>query len=167
MDKTVSMINGRNSLVLTNIYFQILWWTESSKEQHLFEIDIFCNIVHVFTVTFDQLTASLLEKSINFFRNKNWSKFVILYRMIHKFRMDLINANLSRHRNGWCGCWIQEGGREPWQHSHAHRCQFRWHHHTWTARRHQSRLLLLHGCGWKTSNWLMTSCGLFLLSLML
>ncbi len=83
--------------------------------------------------------------------------------MVVKFRMDLMYAHLSRHRNGWCDCWIQEGGREPWQHSHAHCCQLRWHHHTWTARCHQSRLLLLHGCGWKTSNWLMTSCGCFIL----
>ncbi len=27
---------------------------KSSKEQHLFEIEIFCNIINVFTVTFDQ-----------------------------------------------------------------------------------------------------------------
>ncbi len=26
--------------------FRILWWTESSKEQHLFEIEIFCNIIN-------------------------------------------------------------------------------------------------------------------------
>ncbi len=167
MDKTVSMINGRNSLVLTNIYFQILWWTESSKEQHLFEIDIFCNIVHVFTVTFDQLTASLLEKSINLFRNKNWSKFVILYRMIHEFRMDLINANLSRHRNGWCGCWIQEGGCEPWQHSHAHRCQLGDIITLGLLAVISQGFFYCMGADWRPVNWLMTSCGLFLLSLML
>ncbi len=36
----------------------ILWWIESTREQHLFEIQIFCNIRNVFTVTFDQLNAS-------------------------------------------------------------------------------------------------------------
>ncbi len=38
---------------------------ESLKEQHLFETEIFYNIIHVFTVNFDQFSASLLNKSIN------------------------------------------------------------------------------------------------------
>ncbi len=38
---------------------------ESSKEQHLLEIEIFCNIINVFTVTFDQLNASFLNKRFN------------------------------------------------------------------------------------------------------
>ncbi len=29
---------------------------------HLFKIEILCNIIHVFTVTFDQFNASLLKK---------------------------------------------------------------------------------------------------------
>ncbi len=29
---------------------------------------IFCNILNVFTVTFDQFNASMLNKSINFFK---------------------------------------------------------------------------------------------------
>ncbi len=40
-------------------------WLESSKEQHLFEIKILCNIINVFTVTFDQFNESLLNKSKN------------------------------------------------------------------------------------------------------
>ncbi len=32
-------------------FFNILWWIESSKEQHLFVIEIFCNIINDFTVT--------------------------------------------------------------------------------------------------------------------
>ncbi len=43
---------------------RILWWMESSKEQHLFEIEIFCNSVKYFTVTFNQLNASMLYKCI-------------------------------------------------------------------------------------------------------
>ncbi len=32
--------------------FAILWWIEYLKEQHLFEVAIFCNILNVFTVYF-------------------------------------------------------------------------------------------------------------------
>ncbi len=35
---------------------------------HLFDIEIFRNIIDVFSVTFDQYNASLLNKSINFFK---------------------------------------------------------------------------------------------------
>lgn len=35
------------------------------KEQHLFEIDMFCKIINVFTVVFDHFNPSLLSKSIN------------------------------------------------------------------------------------------------------
>ncbi len=37
------------------LFFRILWLIESSKEQHLIEIEIFFNIINVFTVTFDRL----------------------------------------------------------------------------------------------------------------
>ncbi len=39
------------------------------KEQHLFEIEDFCTIINVFTITFDQFNVSLLNKS-NFFNYK-------------------------------------------------------------------------------------------------
>jgi len=39
---------------------------ENSKEQHLFEIENFCNIINEFTVTFDQFNASLLGLGIIF-----------------------------------------------------------------------------------------------------
>jgi len=32
------------------------------KEHNLFEIEIFCVIINVFTVTFDQFNATLLKK---------------------------------------------------------------------------------------------------------
>ncbi len=35
---------------------------ENSKEQYLFWIEIFCEVVQVFTVTFDQFNASLMNK---------------------------------------------------------------------------------------------------------
>ncbi len=34
-------------------------------------MEIFCNIINVFTVTFDQFNASLLNKSFNFFTKIN------------------------------------------------------------------------------------------------
>ncbi len=51
-------------------FFRILWWLEGSKEQHLFELEIICNIINIFTLTFDKPNASLLNKSINFFQKK-------------------------------------------------------------------------------------------------
>ncbi len=45
---------------------------ESSKEQHLFETEIFCNIIIVFTVTFDKFNIFLLNKSINFLQKKSY-----------------------------------------------------------------------------------------------
>ncbi len=39
-----------------------------SKERHLFKkTEIFCNIINLFTVTFNQFNASLLNKSIQVF----------------------------------------------------------------------------------------------------
>ncbi len=53
-------INVENSFCGNgNIFhFRILWCVEILKEQHLFEIEIFCYIINVFTVTFDQFNAS-------------------------------------------------------------------------------------------------------------
>ncbi len=48
----------------TMVFLSILCLRESSKVQHLFELKIFCNIINVFTVTFDQLNASLLNKNL-------------------------------------------------------------------------------------------------------
>ncbi len=54
------------TIVLLHI-FRILWWSENKKEQHLFETEMICSI-NVFTVTFDQFNASLLNKSTNLFK---------------------------------------------------------------------------------------------------
>ncbi len=37
---------------------------ESSKEQHLFELKIFCNIINVFTVTFDHFNVPFLQTEL-------------------------------------------------------------------------------------------------------
>ncbi len=53
---------------------RILWWIESSKEQHLFETEISCNTINGFIVTFDQFNASL-HKSINLPQKKTFSLY--------------------------------------------------------------------------------------------
>ncbi len=63
MLKTVVL---HNIFVETVMYFIFL--DSQMNRQHLFEIEIFCNIINVFTVTFDQFNASLMNKSINFFQ---------------------------------------------------------------------------------------------------
>ncbi len=51
-------------------FVRILWWIERSKEQHLFEIEIFCIHINVFIVSLDRFNASLLNKLIIFFGKK-------------------------------------------------------------------------------------------------
>ncbi len=61
--------------LLPNIFVEMVInyiFHESSKEQHLFEIEIFSNIINVFAVAFDQFNASLMNKSINFFCTPNF-----------------------------------------------------------------------------------------------
>ncbi len=62
------IINGKNScpaniFVETMILFYKIFFNEnkSSKEQHLFEMEIFCNIINVFTDTSDQINAPLIK----------------------------------------------------------------------------------------------------------
>ncbi len=42
---------------------------ESSKEHYLLEVEIFCNMLNVFAVTFNQCNASLLNKKHSFLKN--------------------------------------------------------------------------------------------------
>ncbi len=44
----------------------------------IFEIEIFCNIIHVFTVAFDEFNVSFLNKNINFFKEKNLTNPIFL-----------------------------------------------------------------------------------------
>ncbi len=44
---------------------------KKSSEWHLFEMEIFCNIINVSTDTFDEFNATLLNKSNNSFKKKN------------------------------------------------------------------------------------------------
>ncbi len=52
------------------LFVRIHRWIETSEKQHLFEIEIYCNIINVFTDTFDQFNASLMNKSVNLFKKK-------------------------------------------------------------------------------------------------
>ncbi len=52
------------------LFFKIHRWIETSEKQHLFEIEIYCNIINVFTGTFDQFNASLMNKSVNLLKKK-------------------------------------------------------------------------------------------------
>jgi len=45
-----------------HFFFMIHQQMESSKEQLLFGIKIFCNIIKVFTATFDEFIAPLVNK---------------------------------------------------------------------------------------------------------
>ncbi len=60
--------SSRNIYYFTIHFCRIVWWKGSSKEQRLFKKS--CNIINVFTVTFDQFNASLLNKSIVLSKNK-------------------------------------------------------------------------------------------------
>ncbi len=65
MLKTVLLPNIFVETVIHFMFFRIHRWIESSKEQHLFKIEIFWNIRNVFTLTIDQFNASLLNKKIS------------------------------------------------------------------------------------------------------
>ncbi len=67
------------TVVLLNIFVQSVIFVQGSfisNEHHLYEIEIFWNIINVFTVTFGHFNASLLKKHINFF-NKNCSPKIV------------------------------------------------------------------------------------------
>ncbi len=76
------------------LFFRIHRWTESSKEQHLFEIEIFCNIINDFTVTFDQFNASFMNILKHIHKNIKHQKPFSTFRNVMqcwKFSFDHIN----------------------------------------------------------------------------
>ncbi len=80
------------------ICFRILWWIESSNEQHLFEREIICNMINVFTVTFEQFNASLLNKNTHFFTFERYCKEVKFIIDV-LFKSDRKNITLSINNN--------------------------------------------------------------------
>ncbi len=78
------------------LFFRIHRWTESSKELHLFKIEILCNIINAFTYTFDQFNASLMNKCINFFKKKYIYIYIyILYIYIYLTDPKLVTLYVS------------------------------------------------------------------------
>ncbi len=59
------MILQKSSEIIVKVKVREQWYL--CGKQHLFELEIFCKIVHIFTVIF---AASLLTISINFFKKK-------------------------------------------------------------------------------------------------
>ncbi len=55
------------SFVENCMYFSELFEEYEVRNQRLFKMEIFCNIINVFTVNFDQLNVFFLNKSM-FFR---------------------------------------------------------------------------------------------------
>ncbi len=46
------------------------------SEWHLFEMEIFCNIINVFTGSFDEFNATLSNKSNNFIQKRKKSLLI-------------------------------------------------------------------------------------------
>ncbi len=65
MLKTVVLLH-----IFVDFFFMILWWIGHSKEHYLFKVEVFCKILNVFTVTFDQFNVSLLNKIIISFKQQ-------------------------------------------------------------------------------------------------
>ncbi len=64
--------------------YMILWLREGLKEQHLLELEIFCNNAKVFTVTFDQFNPSLLNKTFKAYypQTFQWYIFSVITRLV-------------------------------------------------------------------------------------
>ncbi len=86
----VVLLNIFVETVMRLIFFRIY---RSSKEQRLFEIKIFCNIINVFTVTFDHFIASLMNKSIVCLFKSHFPQTSIHLRILKK------NCNHNLHKN--------------------------------------------------------------------
>ncbi len=66
------------------------------KEKHLLEIEIFCNIINVFTVTFDDFNACLLIKSINFFLKQTEQNHIYPKRLSISARLKQSKSHYNR-----------------------------------------------------------------------
>ncbi len=64
------------------LFFKILSWIGSSKEQNLLEIRIFCDIVNVFTVIYDQ-DIVLLDKILIYLKKSYWHLTVYLLYILY------------------------------------------------------------------------------------
>jgi len=81
-------------------FFRILWWTESSKERHSLKS---FNIKNVFTVTFDNFNASLL----NSLKGKSYWPQTLNDRLVYlhkpefaEFAVSSINTKIRLTQDG-------------------------------------------------------------------
>jgi len=62
----LNIFEETNMVCDTFFFFQDSLMNRKFKRTAFIEIELFCNIINVYTVTFDKLNASLLKKCINF-----------------------------------------------------------------------------------------------------
>ncbi len=114
----IQMFPKRGFIIINYIkFFRIHRWTESSKQQRLFEIEIFCYIRNIFTVTFEQCNScsstkknridlKLLNNSacINFtcFCFCNMSKF-------NSIQVQFYLYSTFKNNHGWPKCFTMSG----------------------------------------------------------
>jgi len=63
-------------------FFGILWWIESLKEQNLFEVEIFCNIIHLFTINLMHPCWRIYKISYSY--STEWNKTNISHKAVTK-----------------------------------------------------------------------------------
>ncbi len=68
-----------------------------SLKKYLLEIDIFCKIVNVFTVTFDPFNVSLVNKSINLFKEMWPQNFSVLNILSSSFVLNKYRSNVFKY----------------------------------------------------------------------
>lgn len=96
LKKYFTIIINVDTVVMLNIVCKtviifpsrIIWWIHGSKEQHLYEKQIFCSI-NVSTITFNQFNASSLNKRINV-----WTQTfeMVLYNLNNQLLQSLISV---------------------------------------------------------------------------
>ncbi len=64
---TFLLLSMLKKVVVLNIFgffdkWRFIKWNEISEEQHLFKIELFCNIIKVYNVTFVELTFDQFKK---------------------------------------------------------------------------------------------------------
>ncbi len=66
---------------------------ESSKEYNFFETEIFCYIINVFTVTFDQLNVSFLNKITYWKKNHTLNHVYFVIQKRTKIWVNIVSKN--------------------------------------------------------------------------
>ncbi len=69
----------------TDIFSSSLWWIESIKEQNVFKIGIFSNIINIYAVTFDHFNASIPKKCLKVVY------YVWIVFMLHTCTINVLN----------------------------------------------------------------------------